>query len=1074
MRPQVRLNLGQQRLAPRAAPVDTYAPPAVEMPEGAVGNDWLEAAKALAPLTKSMTDFVQGIEKDRREQSPEEAKQIIEAFNGDLSFLKDMPTMSREDVTKYLKSMPTEFPGLKEEYAGRADFVLYAQALAGSRYVREAQTIEGPNGTMVTVGEALNSRLEEAMQPGVDAAAIRKEVREKFLESIGTPQSEAWNMALLDGLTPLERSWDQRVREGKAANVAWQADQDFKDTLSSKLFDLEIHMAHPATPDDALPNETPDEATRRQERNATKKARHEEQAKLLSDAVKNVYAQAGKVGDRKRNTNTLSAIEMMLRQVAADDDDGLELAEAISMLQEVEYADGQVFGDSKVFREGLSKIELEIRREQAALETSKDKTEPSDTQIMSIAAHDIVLPFLREQGADTPEAARQLAEQKRAEVEKLLKDSGLDPRLATTVFDDATTFYTRAYSGDPAPNTEAARSAKRRFEEFLGTGQLTQAEAVLIGHQDDLGSGAADMLEQLQEAKKAFRNQDTYQRQVTNLNNSLFPEGARKTLRPSAQPEMDDLLLEAEQELEALVLELPLLEREKGMVAARQQVAKKYQERAQALIEDASVANNPDQLIAFNDLDQLFQNLAMRELDIQGAPLDEDGDGRPDRFVLSVVDQIAVDELVSNMTFAARDQARRISGMDWGDISAQEKVQAIRRALISGNPEMGIKGYGSWISPVLQGRSTSAAPAPVNIGMSQKMITAPAATQSSEFGAVAPFLAPVVGNFNSIRTPSPEQGQAVRSLLGLSTGYLGNDRGIFDFSPASRGQVPFYKDISDPEERAEMLKSQPRFEVGLKRYSEFYPSQGRQVRLLLAGLVDGMPLPTERVVGDRGFDQIAQGLSPLRQVQTEQVVPYLREAVASTGISFAEVRAGRIAESNMTLSRLFPDDGLIASGAHIGPFSPTKFDAEVAAFENPSTRAESNYAKAFRSLGVDIDAEMIGNDRNGEPFPRGMTQGDFVMGRIKSRYNRLYRANLPELDLQAMDIPLHELGRMQVNEAPRAVTSIGSGFNVEKLERVSDVPAEDIDTDIHGPLIQHIVRNSRALYRTDSPTSEND
>jgi hypothetical protein len=1053
--------------------VDTYAPPAVEMPEGAVGNDWLEAAKALAPLTKSMTDFVQGIEKDRREQSPEQAKQIIEAFNGDLSFLKDMPTMSREDVSKYLKSMPTEFPGLKEEYAGRADFVLYAQALAGSRYVREAQTIEGPNGTMVTVGEALNSRLEEAMQPGVDAAAIRKEVREKFLESIGTPQSEAWNMALLDGLTPLERSWDQRVREGKAANVAWQADQDFKDTLSSKLFDLEIHMAHPATPDDALPNETPDEATRRQERNATKKARHEEQAKLLSDAVKNVYAQAGKVGDRKRNTNTLSAIEMMLRQVAADDDDGLELAEAISMLQEVEYADGQVFGDSKVFREGLSKIELEIRREQAALETSKDKTEPSDTQVMSIAAHDIVLPFLREQGADTPEAARQLAEQKRAEVEKLLKDSGLDPRLATTVFDDATTFYTRAYSGDPEPNTEAARSAKRRFEEFLGTGQLTQAEAVLIGHQDDLGSGAADMLEQLQEAKKAFRNQDTYQRQVTNLVNSLFPEGARKTLRPSAQPEMDDLLLEAEQELEALVLELPLLEREKGMVAARQQVAKKYQERAQALIEDASVANNPDQLIAFNDLDQLLQNLAMRELDIQGTPLDEDKDGRPDRFVLSVVDQIAVDELVSNMTFAARDQARKISGMDWGGISAQEKVQAIRRALISGNPEMGIKGYGSWISPVLQGRSTSAEPAPVNIGMSQKMITAPVATQSSEFGAVASFLEPVVGNFASIRTPSPQQPDAVRDLLGISTGYLGGEAPFF--GPYSLGEIKAFRDRSDPEVRASMMEDYPQFEKGLERYSKFYPSQGRQMRLHLAGIVDGMPLPDDDATGDDGFDQIGQGLKPLLKQSTEQVVPYLREAVAATGLSFAEVNAGRIAESNMTLSRLFPKDSLFASGVHIGPFTPSKFDAEVAAFENPETRESSNYGKALRSLGVDLDAELIGNDRNGQPFPAGLTQGEFAMGRIKSRYNRLYRANLPELDLKAMDIPLHELGRMQVNEVPPMSATVMYGFIAfDDLEKVSDVPTEDLKDNIHGPLIQHVVRNSRALYSTDAPTSEND
>jgi len=981
--------------------------------------------------------------------------------------------MSREDVSKYLKSMPTEFPGLKEEYAGRADFVLYAQALAGSRYVREAQTIEGPNGTMVTVGEALNSRLEEAMQPGVDAAAIRKEVREKFLESIGTPQSEAWNMALLDGLTPLERSWDQRVREGKAANVAWQADQDFKETLSSKLFDLEVHMAHPATPDDALPNETPDEATRRQERNATKKARHDEQAKLLSDAVKNVYAQAGKVGDRKRNTNTLSAIEMMLRQVAADDDDGLELAEAISMLQEVEYADGQVFGDSKVFREGLSKIELEIRREQAALETSKDKTEPSDTQVMSIAAHDIVLPFLREQGADTPEAARQLAEQKRAEVEKLLKDSGLDPRLATTVFDDATTFYTRAYSGDPAPNTEAARSAKRRFEELLGTGQLTQAEAVLIGHQDDLGSGAADMLEQLNEAKEAFRTQGWFDRQVTNLGKSLFPESERKTVRASAQTEVDDILLQAEQELESAVLELPLLEREKGIVALRQQVTKKYQERAQALIEDASVANNPDQLIAFNDLDQLLQNLAMRELDIQGDPLDEDGDGRPDRFVLSVVDQIAVDELVSNMTFAARDQARRISGMDWGGISAQEKVQAIRRALISGNPEMGIKGYGSWISPVLQGRSTSSAPAPVNIGMSQRMITAPVATQSAEFGAVAPFLSPLVGNFSTIRVQGPAQADALRDLLGISTGYLGGDAPFF--GPMSRGPIASFRDRSDPEVRASIAKDNPRFASGLERYSKFYPSQGRQMRLYLAGIVDGMPLPDEGVSGDDGFDQIGQGLKPLLKHSSESVVPYLREAVSATGLSFAEVRAGRIAESSMTLARLFPKDSLLASGVHIGPFTPSKFDAEVAAFENPETRESSNYAKALRKLGVDLDAELIGNDRDGNPFPAGLTQGEFVMGRIKSRYDRLYRANLPELDLKAMDIPLHELGRMQVNEVPTVSARAELGFTIiEGLEKVSDVPLEDLDPDIHGPLIQHVVRNSRALYSTNATTSEND
>ena len=1073
MRPQVRLNLGQQRLAPRAAPVDTYAPPAVEMPEGAVGNDWLEAAKALAPLTKSMTDFVQGIEKDRREQSPEEAKQIIEAFNGDLSFLKDMPTMSREDVAEYLKSMPTEFPGLKEEYAGRADFVLYAQALAGSRYVREAQTIEGPNGTMLTVSEALNSRLEEAMQPGVDAAAIRKEVREKFLESIGTPQSEAWNMALLDGLTPLERSWDQRVREGKSANVAWQAAQDYKDNLSSRLFNLGIHIAHPATPDDALPNETPAEATRRQERNATKKARHDEQAKLLSDAVKNVYAQAGKGGDRKRNTNTLSAIEMMLRQVAADDDDGLELAEAISMLQEVEYADGQVFGDSKVFREGLSKIELEIRREQAALETSKDKTEPSDTQVLSILEHDIVIQHLRENSPKTPEEARQLAEQKRPEVESYLKDSGLDPRLAAKVFDEAVTFYTRVYSGDPAPNTEAARNAKRRFEELLGTGQLTQAESVLIGHQDDLGSGAADMIEQLQEAKKAFRNQDTYRRQVTNLGDALFPEDVRKTLRPSAKAEMDDILLAAEQGLEARVLELPLFEREKGMVAARQQVEKEYQERVQALLEDARVANNPDQIMAYAEMEELLPELAMLDLDIQGEPVDRNGDGRTDDFVLTFVDKYAVDSLVSEMRRAGVAQARRLSTMDWGDISAQERVQAIRKALIEGNPEMGIKGYGSWISPVLQGRSTSAAPARVNFGMSQKMITAPAATESAEFGVVAPFLAPVVENFKSIRTPGPQQPDAVRDLLGISTGFLGGDAPFL--GPKSLGEVSRFRDQSDPAVRTSMLEKFPDFAKGLERYSRFYPSQGRQMRLQLAGIVDGMPLPDKGATGDDGFDQIGQGLKPLLKQSTELVVPYLREAVAATGLSFAEVNAGRIAESSMTLARLFPNDSLFASGVHIGPFTPSKFDAEVAAFENPETRESSNYAKALRQLGVDVDAELIGNDRDGNPFPAGQTQGEFVMGRIKSRYNRLYRANLPELDLKAMDIPLHELGRMQVNEVPPVSAALMRGFIAfDDLEKVSDVPTEDLKDNIHGPLIQHVVRNSRALYSTNATTSEND
>ena len=1079
-RPQVRLNLPQQGLRPVAQPVDTYASPAVPIPKDAVGNDWLEAAKALAPLTQSVTSFLQSIEKDRRGQAPEEAKQIIAAFNGDLSFLKDMPTMSREDAAAYLKDKQAEFPGLKDEYAARPDFVLYAQALAGSRYVREAQVIEGADGSMMTVSEALNGRLEEAMQPGVDAAAIRKEVREQFLETIGTPQSEAWNMALLDGLTPLENAWDQRVREGKASNVAWQADQDFQENMSSALFDLSAHLAHPATPDEEPANESQDEATRRQERNAANQSRHDETTAVLSERIKNIYNQAGKVGDRKRNANLLTAIEQMLREVAADDEDGLELAEALEMLQGVEYADGQALGSSRVFREGLSKIELEIRREQAALERSKEETGNSDTQSMSIAAHDIVMPRLLNSEAEGYEEARQEGEKSRGEVEKFLKDNGLDPRLASTVLDDAASFYAARTSGDPAPNTPAAREAVEVIERLIGLGDLAQAEAEIIGRQEALGAHIGPLMEELQTAKDTFRGRDFVSRQIENLGATLFPQDSIKTLRPSALTAIDDLKYQAEQDYEEAMLALPLTEREDKALEVRRQIEQKYADQARTLLEDASVVNNPDQLIEYDELQRVIEQSAKLQLDIRGRMEDDDGDGIPDREVLAWQDQIAVDQRIALLTRAARDQARALVNMDWGDISQQEKVQAIRNALINGDPDRGIGGYGVWMQPAILPRKRQDPPSTEQSSVNQRKIEARPAQESAQFLGVESYLKPLVSSYAGLRGEPEERRMAALDLVGTTTGYLGGDLPFFNLQPLSRGEAPPNLRWDDPEVREALdtrktWEGRERWQKGLSRYQQFYPSKGRTMRLYLAGMYDGLPLPDEGVSSgvfargrvDHGFDQIGQGLKPLSKASSEQVLPYLREAVSATGLSFAEIGAGRIAEGNVEIAKLFPGDTLFSSGTHLGPFDPKAFEKEVSLFMDEETRKDSAYYKAFEALGFDPDAPMLGIRPDGTAYPAEHTQGVVLLDRIKGEYDRRYR-DVPASDLAAMDIPLHALGRFQVNEAPPVDWRVHMGFgDSQKLEQVEDVPLEDLDPTVHGPLIQHVVRRSQQIYSED-------
>lgn len=1060
-RPQVPFRLGRQQLAPRAQPIDAFATPAVPLPEGAVSNEWLEAAKAIAPLTQSVSEFLQGVEKSRRQEAPDEAQKLISGFNGDLSFLKDMPTMSTEDAAAYLEKNQEQFPTLKQEYAARPDFLLYAQALAGSRYIKEEPTIEGPSGDLITVSEALSLRLEEAMQPGVDSTAIRKEVREQFLESIGSPQSEAWTMALMDGLTPLEAVWDERVRQGKAQNVVWKADQDFKSNMSEALHALTVHQAHPPTAQDVPESESPAAAKLRAQQDAASREAHEAETERLGSMVKTLYEAAGKVGDRKRNSNFTSALEQVLREISEDDEDGLELAEALEGLRESEYADGKTIASSGVFSEALAKIELELIRERQARKASRKEDGPTDTQVMDIAVHDILMEQLRSREPKTPEEARQSAEGARAELEELFERHGLSKGLVSKAMDDASNYYTRVYTGEPRPETPEATELSDRISRLIDLGQLNEAEAMLRGSDETLGSSTKPLLDKLEEAKGEFREQGYVTRQIDVLKQTVIPEDTRKMLRPSALGEVSDMDLEMTLAYEEAILELPMTEREGHAVQIRKKIQEEFQPRALELVENANIANNPDQIVDFPEFEELLESSAKLLLDIQGTPVDDDGDGQPDRFRLTLQDQVAIDNQKTVLRAAGVAQAAQLVEMDWGSISVQERIQAIRRTLIQGDPGRQIGGYGTWMQKAITPKETRTAPG--NLPQSQLLIEGKP-PQSPTYEGVNSWFRPVMETFSDLRDENRVlASEAIVDLLGTTTGHLGTDKGFFD--PTSRGMPEGSEDWSNPEIRERLSNTFPLFAEGLQRYQQYYPSVGRTTRMYLSGFMNGHKPSEKSLQIDQGFTEIGKGLAPIFGTGTENILPYLREAVAATGLTFKEVAAGRLAETNVTLRRLFGSDGVIASGAHIGPFSPKAFDKAVAEFEDPASREGSQYYQAFKQLGVAVDEQMIGTDPSGTPYPEGMTQGDFLMGRIKARYNANYRGVLPESDLSALDIPFHEFGRLRTNVRPDLYPKATGGFpDLLNYESVEGLTPEAFDPTIHGPLIHGIYQTSKDFY----------
>ena len=212
MRPRVQLNLGVPGLRPTASPVDTYYQPK-EVPDGdAIDNGWLQGAKMLEALSPSMAKFFRGLEEEEREKMPQEAEAAVGAFKGDLSILKQLPSMTPEQADAWFETNKGAFGNYPLDYQSRPDFILNFQTFAGRRWAREGKVATNRDGNPATYREALYSRMDEFADPDTDIEGQLTALRNSVFEGIEmNERGQQWRLGVLDALTPVEREFRQVV-----------------------------------------------------------------------------------------------------------------------------------------------------------------------------------------------------------------------------------------------------------------------------------------------------------------------------------------------------------------------------------------------------------------------------------------------------------------------------------------------------------------------------------------------------------------------------------------------------------------------------------------------------------------------------------------------------------------------------------------------------------------------------------------------------------------------------------------------------------------------------------------------
>lgn len=1061
MRPQVQLNLGVPGLRPTASPVDTYYQPN-EVPDGdAIDNGWLQGAKMLEALSPSIAKFLQDREKADRERMPQEAEAAVGAFKGDLSILKQLPSMTPEQADAWFETNKGAFGNYPLDYQSRPDFILNFQTFAGRRWAREGKVATDRAGNPATYREALYSRMDEFADPDTDIEGQLAALRNSVFEGIEmNERGQQWRLGVLDALTPVEREFRQVVShqqqkhrgERMAESVVGELYQGFNQWNRSRVR---------AGDEPAVEGETNAERKDREARNEARRAIEADAEQSFEELIKNVVGGYTSVGGKDRNKLITEAIEMMARDVQDDENDGLEVTDFIAWVGELQFEDGKSLEADPFWRERLREIEDDMYMRGKRMDKEGDQLTLSE---VTFKVRGPLLEMLRDSDASTVEEALNALNGGEGEkmVAEELEKAGLDAGFLSTIISDQAQSYVDGRSQRSGRLNSTNQAMLDDFYKRLATEGPTAAlesalkDATVIEALGGAGpNGQWGALWDAFTADKAKGRRDSsYTDAVQMAMDSVMPEADLRLFPDAEANEIRQARMLARERLDAaLAAETDPEKREALRRTLGQQIGAQIRssEDFQYLL-DQSYDRQPELLVdaskaVTSRLDSMVEAFLPRVLTqddgvggLIRVPAPPENEGRR---------QIARAQLRSELV----ENTSRLLDFYAGERDSRTRNAMIQRDLELGNREAGVRPMHMLVKDYFRPQEDPQPEAPpdtrdtnaIRVSRAEDRLEGLRASRNAVDGTRLESLGGTV--------PSDMESEVIDAISGgrMALQLLGSPK----LDAFGEGLKSVHGTRMAPRQAMRLDSyGRPYYETTLHQIGAHYPSNNRVTRIYASALLadpSANKQPTHwrdngDYVSDVGVDFNEMAAMPA------SLLGHLKFAVVQDGISFRELEKGQIREGTK-LEKIFgaksewPIDVM-----HIGPQAPKEFEAAFAEWANESTRANSAYQKAMLALGILPDEKLSDGS--------GATQGDKFMKILKSNYDTRREA-MDDQMLLNIQRPYSSFSRMTTGE--RIYRDVREGVTLTNKKAADG----DYDSLIHSPAVRYVLEQEKAFLSDD-------
>lgn len=1055
-RRQSQLNLGQQGLRPQAQPVDTYYQGKVPVPEGAVDNAWMQAAKIFSTLSPSIGKYFEAIEKTRRQEAPAEAEAVARSFKGDLGLLKDIPSMSNDEVAEWLKQNQGAFGDMPLNEFSRPDQILYFKGISGRMWARGAKVATDRDGNPATYRDALYSRMDEFADPSTDIEAKLREIRESVFDGVDMSQGQQWHIGALDGLTPVEKEFRQIVAHAQQKARGEQMSQavvsEAADAFEAGFDALMMPTGAAAAP----PGETPLQASIRAVKEASQVQQRQKKQDEAQETLKNLLGGYKTVGGRDSNKLVTEAITRVAEQV--QDESGQEGVDNF-----LEFVGGMDLGNGKrmdadgFWRDALREIEddLYLRGRQKG----QNQGQLTESQVQRVVEAEF-LGILRGSEAGTTEEALRLLQDNGAtgRINELLQRNGLDPVLGKAVLEGvASKFSANIGQRDQPLSSEGKGIRNELFRMIAQEGASPSVEALLLDDETMrlLGGAGSEAYQQVfgafETAKARGDRQEEYRDARQRLMDAVISEDELRQFPDAAQVGLRTMQRQALENFKQELESLPQDQRDAFLLTGPARYAAEMRSSAEFTdLLNQSYTRQPGLLV---ESDKLLTG----QLDDQLRALMPESERVTDELgattLVPIPENIGLRQAATIEIRAAleRDAAQLLRVIDEPDFRMRN-VQ-IRKALIAGDETLGIPPLYKRVQNYMRvAESPAEALAEAAPGAGDPNLVArenvkkrvgrmKASTQTVDSGRIQEL-----GGSISV---ADQESEVIEAFAG------GQNALKFLGTPSNPAFAEGLKSVHGTRQVA-VLDSLGTGPDNRSDLADRYPSNNRIVRMYASALLadpEGHRQPrgffdNGDYVSDIGVDMevMTQNPAALRNA--------LKFAVVQDGLSFREIEKGRIREGQ-TLGEIFGSlDDIPVELMHIGPTDPTKFQAAFDEWANPSTREGSQYQKAMERLGLMPDEESE---------TPGRTNGEMFMGLIEKTYGARREALGDDKLLRNIRAPYSSFDRMIA----------GENIYRDSKRSYRDYPAfkkaseGDFDDRIHSPAIQYILEQERQHLSDD-------